>query len=507
MFTAADPESSVDRSGSCASGVVAIHPLSQSFAAWGWNLNQEREGTALGWEPALDMMHYELHSSAPVRLSLRDADGKDWCYAPPEQQGDVSFDEFNSACWDDSGDFYDGTAPLVSLSVVVPGNDTTEVPFEMCVDTLFPEDAPFVPPPPPPEDYLDNGYWHGHMFSVADPTSSVERAGQCALGTITSNPEFQSFGGWGWNLNQELQSSPLSWDPTLPMVHYDFESTVPLRLSLRDADGKDWCYELPDLRGDVAFTQFNSACWNNGGEFYNGTTPLVSIAAIVPGNDAADVEFMVCVGDLHPEFEAAPPPPPPPPPMEQDYYDIGDWHGHLYSAANDSSFVERSGMCASGTVSADPEFQSYAVWGWNLNQERDESALAWSPTLPSIHYLISSSTALRLSLRDADGKDWCYPIDTPMGDVLLTQFNSACWDNSGDFYEGATPLMSINVVVPGNNIEDVDFDFCVGDLSPQDPGSAGGGTAGAAGAGGASGMGGAAGEASGAGGAPVPPTP
>jgi len=188
--------------------------------------------------------------------------------------------------------------------------------------------------------------------------------------------------------------------------------------------------------------------------------------------------------------------------MQLDYRNIGDWQGHLYSVADDASSVERSGMCASGVVAANA--QSFALWGWNLNQQRDEAALAWDPTLQSIHYFIGSSSALLLSLRDEQGRDWCYPIDTTMGDVLLSQFNSACWDFSGDSYDG-TPLISINVVVPGNDIAPVDFNFCVSDLSPEDPGSSGGGTGGAAGAGGAGG--GSSGGDGGSAGAPPPPPP
>ena len=128
--------------------------------------------------------------------------------------------------------------------------------------------------------------------------------------------------------------------------------------------------------------------------------------------------------------------------MDADYRNIGDWQGHLYSVADATSFVDRSGMCASGSVTANAQFQSYALWGWNLNQLPDEPALPWDPKLQSIHYFIGSSTPLQLSLRDEQGRDWCYPIDTTTGDVLLTQFNSACWDMSGAFYDGTTPLPS-----------------------------------------------------------------
>jgi len=229
------------------------------------------------------------------------------------------------------------TGTPMTPPIPLPGTAPTPPP----VSVPAPAVPPPPPPPPPPLDYLDNGDWRGYMFSIADATSSVERVGQCAAGTITSNPQFQSFGGWGWNLNQQLESLPLSWDPTLPMMHYDVDSTVPLRLSLRDSDGKDWCYVLPEARGDVSFTQFNSACWDFSGDSYDGT-PLISINVVVPGNDIAPVDFNFCVSDLSPEdpgssgggtggaagaggaggassggdggSAGAPPPPPPPPP-------------------------------------------------------------------------------------------------------------------------------------------------------------------------------------------------
>jgi hypothetical protein len=153
------------------------------------------------------------------------------------------------------------------------------------------------------------------------------------------------------------------------------------------------------------------------------------------------------------------------------YWTNGAWHGHLYTvSAGSNSTIERTGLCARGSVSADASFQSNALWGWNISQtEGSPAADRWSPTTNSVHYDISPSLGepLQLNIITGTGQVWCTRPSTSVGNVLLTDFNTTCWDGQGEFYDGVTPLQGIQVLVLSNDSHAQPFDFCVNDLSPR----------------------------------------
>jgi hypothetical protein len=50
--------------------------------------------------------------------------------------------------------------------------------------------------------------------------------------------------------------------------------------------------------------------------------------------------------------------------------------------------------------------------------------------------------------------------------VAWNQFNTKCWNNSGATYAGQ-PLQGVAVVVPGENVRSVPYDFCINGISLQ----------------------------------------
>jgi hypothetical protein len=60
-----------------------------------------------------------------------------------------------------------------------------------------------------------------------------------------------------------------------------------------------------------------------------------------------------------------------------------------------------------------------------------------------------------------DNTRWCAELSQADPQLLAySGFNTACWNNSGTEYQ-AVPLRSVAVVVPGSNVADVPFDFCI----------------------------------------------
>ena len=113
----------------------------------------------------------------------------------------------------------------------------------------------------------------------------------------------------------------------------------------------------------------------------------------------------------------------------------------------------------------------------NLNQAGDAEADVglWSPSGDGIAYDISNCAGsfLRLELNGADGEfdansRWCASISGEQGFIPWTDFNTECWSNEGDFYDGATPLRSAMVLVPSDAADEIPFDFCLNGLTIAD---------------------------------------
>jgi len=122
----------------CASGTVAGAPEYTGIAMVGFNLNQEPTGgtgSELSWSPAGDGIMYSLvlDTSTPVHLALH-GPTQTWCAVVTEPDGLIPWDNFNTACWDNSGSSYD-RSPLQSVSVNVTG-DVASHDYRLCIQAL-----------------------------------------------------------------------------------------------------------------------------------------------------------------------------------------------------------------------------------------------------------------------------------------------------------------------------------------------------------------------------------
>lgn len=316
-------------------------------------------------------------------------------------------------------------------------------------------------------DYLDDGEWRGHLFALSDPSSSVERDGRCITGEVGDPIDGPAFALWGWNIHQELESTVTgSWEPTTEGVFYSLLGDGELRLQLVGESGQTWCY-LASGRGFAAFESFNTQCWSGLGLGYD-QSPLKGVSVVVPGSGLSPRPFHMCVEELRAANQEEGGGGGAPGEGGLSYLEQGVWHGQLYAGTEGTSQVVRDGMCIAGEVATHELGASFALWGWNINQEEGSDVVsAWTPDTDALAYDLSSDGApLRLNVYDEQGQTYCHLLSDESGVVTLTDFNTQCWNGQGDAYDGATPLAGVQVLVPGNTNVPQPFAVCVNEIAP-----------------------------------------
>jgi hypothetical protein len=181
------------------------------------------------------------------------------------------------------------------------------------------------------------------------------------------------------------------------------------------------------------------------------------------------------------------------------YWESGDWHGCAWTGVDTrgvgttitpQDFLTKAPAdpyCVSGTVGADPEYESVALLGFNVNEPNTETCeyeAVTDATVPpptgetqasgiAVNFVKQgSNTAFtwRVQLQGAMGHlsgeagaadRWCATITEVQGKVFIpySSFNTACWDDSGAAYAGE-PITAVSFLVPGSP-EATPFEFCV----------------------------------------------
>jgi hypothetical protein len=182
------------------------------------------------------------------------------------------------------------------------------------------------------------------------------------------------------------------------------------------------------------------------------------------------------------------------------YFTSGAWHGYAWVAAEGPGstidppdlgvLAPGAPLCVSGTVGAAADFSGVAMLGVNLNQAMSSmDAMTVTPTSAGITVSVDNrgGSPLRLQIQGPNGATdpmnrWCAPINGAGGFIAWEAFNTACWDNSGADYNGE-PIVAAIVMVPGDAVAAVNYDFCLDALADGEGGGgmAGGGNAGSGG--------------------------
>lgn len=123
----------------CASGSVGPNGAYQSYAGAGFNVDQtvSSEGgtaTSIPIEGSSMTLSYQNFAGSPLRLQIIDTSYNYWCYTLTQAAGPVTIpmSNFNSHCWDGSGESFQTGTSISALQLIVPGSDTVSIPFNFC---------------------------------------------------------------------------------------------------------------------------------------------------------------------------------------------------------------------------------------------------------------------------------------------------------------------------------------------------------------------------------------
>ncbi len=168
---------------------------------------------------------------------------------------------------------------------------------------------------------------------------------------------------------------------------------------------------------------------------------------------------------------------------EGGFVTVCGWSGYAWANADDASRIEPTGfdslgagddLCASGSVAAEDTWGGYAMVGINVAQEAGEDTsigtLVPDGTGIYVDLMNAAGNELRIQIQDAEGEAdenhrWCAVYSEP-GVIPWSDFNTHCWDGTGNAYNGEA-INAVLVMVPGHNENAVDFDFCINSLEPS----------------------------------------
>jgi hypothetical protein len=151
--------------------------------------------------------------------------------------------------------------------------------------------------------------WHGYAFTGKGTKSTVmpKDFGSCgagckicATGTVEAADIEVAF--VGINLNQSPGSSTtMTAKPTGTGLQVSFTKTgdFPLRVQIQAKNATEatrWCYTVTGASPvTIPYKSFNTKCWDDSGDAYNGTAEIEAVLLLIPGNPDAPTEFNACL--------------------------------------------------------------------------------------------------------------------------------------------------------------------------------------------------------------------
>ncbi len=126
-------------------------------------------------------------------------------------------------------------------------------------------------------------------------------------------------------------------------------------------------------------------------------------------------------------------------------------------------------VCATGVVGAASDYGSSAGITFNVNQPNasDPYDSMFKTSLGSyglrVDYTNTARSPLRVQLIDTAWTTYCYELSPAAGTSYIpwSNFNTACWDDSGSQFSPKLPIIGIQMMVQGDSAAEVPFDFCL----------------------------------------------
>ena len=149
---------------------------------------------------------------------------------------------------------------------------------------------------------------------------------------------------------------------------------------------------------------------------------------------------------------------------------VGSYSGYIYVYADGSPSkvcAAAESLCASGsTGAADTKGTIWgAGFGFNLDKSATPAAVQLAGT--GITYALSAMPTQGMRVTVTVGTtDYCAKLSAASGTVAWTDFNTACWDNSGTKLTAAPSTPHVGFQVTAGTAAGT-FDFCVKSVTLQ----------------------------------------
>jgi hypothetical protein len=154
--------------------------------------------------------------------------------------------------------------------------------------------------------------------------------------------------------------------------------------------------------------------------------------------------------------------------------------GFVFSSAGGSGSAigltcTATSFCAKGTVGASSTYNAWATSGLNVNQSQSGASgstktLVLTGSTLSVTYQNNAGSSLEFQLWDGSNY-WCYYLPAGTGtttaSIPFSSLNTQCWNGSGTAFVSGTPIVSVQINVPGNGRTPVSFDYCFLGLTVQ----------------------------------------
>jgi hypothetical protein len=139
--------------------------------------------------------------------------------------------------------------------------------------------------------------------------------------------------------------------------------------------------------------------------------------------------------------------------------------GTTITPENFSTVLAGGDLCVSGTVEASDD--ASALLGINVAQLAGVGTDVESIVPTSAGITVTVSTVLspmRVQIQGPGGS-WCANITTATDTILWSEFNTACWNNSGTYYNNEA-LEAVMIQIPGSAGGARTFDYCLTNMMP-----------------------------------------
>jgi hypothetical protein len=153
----------------------------------------------------------------------------------------------------------------------------------------------------------------GTTLTATGYDAAVVSGPVCIQGSVVATPDYNSNAALGLNLNQLPNETPMPFTPTLAGLQIDVSNKAgsPLRILIQSQDGAGvWCANVNGSGGFIAWTDFNTACWDGSGAAY-ALQPLAVASIQVPGGIDAAIPYDFCLNGLTETAAPAAPAPAP----------------------------------------------------------------------------------------------------------------------------------------------------------------------------------------------------